>query len=317
MTESIAEMIIPGTYIEVRSEGLIAVGSIATGNIGVVGTAARGPVGVATPLGSISEAIDVFGPPDSVISPAHTGGPPLTLVRALQQVYAGGGSNVFAVRIAGGTPATATLTVPATSGDAFALTAREPGSWGNDIQLVVVDNGAAVTPRFRASLTYRNQREVSEGNNVGQLRTALAASQLVTVGDGANPAAANANIPAFSGSLTGGDSVPNVNSTHVTDGLTLLEPEAVNIVLVAGLGASVAAAPLQAHVERTENDSHERIALVGASASDAATVLNDAGGIADDRMVLVAPGIRVAEPGSDQLVTLGPTYLSRRSRCGG
>jgi hypothetical protein len=167
-----------------------------------------------------------------------------------------------------------------------------------------------VTPRFRASLTYRNQREVFEGNNVGQLRTALAASQLVTVGDGANPAAANANIPAFSGSLTGGDSVPNVNSTHVADGLTLLEPEAVNIVLVAGLGASVAAAPLQAHVERTENDAHERIALVGASASDATTVLNDAGGIADDRIILVAPGIRVAEPGSDQLVTLGPTYLA-------
>ena len=31
MSESIAEMVLPGTYIEVRSEGLIAVGSIATG----------------------------------------------------------------------------------------------------------------------------------------------------------------------------------------------------------------------------------------------------------------------------------------------
>ena len=44
MSESIAEMVIPGTYIEVRAEGLISVGSIATGNIGVVGTASRGPV---------------------------------------------------------------------------------------------------------------------------------------------------------------------------------------------------------------------------------------------------------------------------------
>ena len=310
MTESIAELILPGTYIEVRSEGLIAVGSIATGNVGIVGTAARGPLGTVTPLGSVTEAIDVFGPPDPVSNPAHAGGPPLTLVRALQQVYAGGGSNVFAVRIAGGAPTAATLTVPASTGDAFLLTASEPGSWGNDIGVAVVDNGASVTPRFRVSLTYRNQREVFEGSNVGQLRTAFAGSLLVTVADGAAPANANANVPAFSGSLTGGNSVPNVNSTHVADGLELLEAAAVNIVLVAGLGASVAAAPLAAHVERTENDGRERIALVGASGSDATTVLNDAAGIADDRMILVAPALRVAEPGSDTLVTIGPSYLA-------
>ena len=45
MSESIAEMVIPGTYIEVRAEGLIGVGGIVTGNIGIVGTASRGPVG--------------------------------------------------------------------------------------------------------------------------------------------------------------------------------------------------------------------------------------------------------------------------------
>ena len=49
MSEAIAEMVLPGTYIEVRSEGLIAVGSIATGNIGIVGTAARGPLGRGRP----------------------------------------------------------------------------------------------------------------------------------------------------------------------------------------------------------------------------------------------------------------------------
>ena len=34
MSEAIAEMVLPGTYIEVRSEGLIAVGSIATDSRG-------------------------------------------------------------------------------------------------------------------------------------------------------------------------------------------------------------------------------------------------------------------------------------------
>jgi hypothetical protein len=101
-----------------------------------------------------------------------------------------------------------------------------------------------------------------------------------------------------------------VNSSHVAEGLALLETEPVNIVLAAGLGAAVAGAPLLTHVERTENEGRERIALVGASASASATVLSDAGGLADDRMILVAPGIKVAEPGNDQLVTLGPSYLA-------
>ena len=39
-----AEMILPGVYIEVRPEGLIAPGQITVGNVGVVGTAARGPL---------------------------------------------------------------------------------------------------------------------------------------------------------------------------------------------------------------------------------------------------------------------------------
>ena len=87
MTESIGEMIIPGTYIEVRAEGLIGVGGISTGNIGVVGTANRGPVGEVVILGSYAEALDRFGPhdrwPDDPAARAA-----LTLTRALEQMFA-------------------------------------------------------------------------------------------------------------------------------------------------------------------------------------------------------------------------------------
>ena len=309
MSEAIAEMVLPGTYIEVRSEGLIAVGSIATGNIGIVGTAARGPLNTVVPLGGAAEAIDIFGPPDLVSAPAHgEGSPPLSLVRALQQVFAGGGSTIYAVRIAGGVPTAAALTVEATTGNAFLLTANDAGSWGNDIRVVVVDNGSGATPRFRMTVSYRSQREVYEGGNVGQLRAALATSTLVTVADPASsPAGATAGLAAVDTTLAGGNSVPLVNATHVTDGLALLEDQPVNIVTVAGLGADVAGAPLVAHVEGTENDARERIAVVGASASAQATVLNDAAGLADDRIILVAPGQLVAEPGVTALVPLPPS----------
>ncbi|MET0663161.1 MAG: hypothetical protein ABWZ42_08515, partial [Ilumatobacteraceae bacterium] len=181
MSESIAEMVLPGTYIEVRSEGLISVGSIATGNIGIVGTAAKGPVGAVVPLGSAAEAADIFGPQDSAVSPAE--GTSLTLVRALNQVFAGGGSTVYAVRIAAGTPTAASVVVDASTNEAFQLTAGEAGSWGNDVTVSVTDNGSGVTPRFRVSVNYLNQRETFEGDNVGQVRTALAEARLVDVGD--------------------------------------------------------------------------------------------------------------------------------------
>ncbi len=69
MSESIAEMVIPGTYIEVRAEGLIGVGGIVTGNVGIVGTASRGPVGAVRTVSSLAEATDLYGLPDSFASP--------------------------------------------------------------------------------------------------------------------------------------------------------------------------------------------------------------------------------------------------------
>ena len=39
-----SEMILPGTYIEVRPEGLIVPGRISVNNVGMVGTAAKGPL---------------------------------------------------------------------------------------------------------------------------------------------------------------------------------------------------------------------------------------------------------------------------------
>ncbi|VAW88462.1 Phage minor tail protein, partial [hydrothermal vent metagenome] len=39
-----AEMILPGTYIEVRPEGLIVPSRVSVGTVGVVGTASKGPV---------------------------------------------------------------------------------------------------------------------------------------------------------------------------------------------------------------------------------------------------------------------------------
>src|SRR5690242_13695377 len=97
MAEAITEMIIPGTYIEVRAEGLIGVSGIVTGNVGVVGTAARGPIGEVQILSSFADARQMFGEYDAW---QGGGADELTLVRALQQVFGNGASTVYAVRCA-------------------------------------------------------------------------------------------------------------------------------------------------------------------------------------------------------------------------
>src|ERR1043166_5456035 len=108
-----AEQILPGVYIEVRPEALIVGGPVSVGNIGIVGTAEFGPVNEAQVLGSYADAISTFGPYDAFDAPEVTN-KPLTLVRALEIAYRHGASKVFAVRVAGPTPAPA---APASLGE--------------------------------------------------------------------------------------------------------------------------------------------------------------------------------------------------------
>ena len=91
-----AEIILPGTYITVRDEGLITAGQVATGNIGIVGTAANGPFNEIVTLGSYSEAVEIFGKYDDWVDGTKN---ELTLVRALEQIYFNGGNAVYAVAI--------------------------------------------------------------------------------------------------------------------------------------------------------------------------------------------------------------------------
>lgn len=131
------EMIIPGTYIDVRAEGLISAGRVATGIVGVIGTAARGEIGQPITLASFANAREYFGLPDSYSRP-EDGSHPLTLVRALEQIYNNGASTVVAVRVAGSSQANATYAVQNANGQTVAiLTAQTPGSWGNSINIAI------------------------------------------------------------------------------------------------------------------------------------------------------------------------------------
>jgi len=132
MSETITEMIIPGTYIEVRAEGLIGVSGVATGNVGMVGTAAKGPLDEVVVLSSFSDAREVFGDYDGWVDGNSS---ELTLVRALQQAFANGASTVYAVRT--GAADTAGLSLPDGTGPVLRLVGRTPGTWAREISVSV------------------------------------------------------------------------------------------------------------------------------------------------------------------------------------
>ena len=326
MSESIAEMKIPGTYIEVRAEGLIAVGAISTGNIGIVGTAGRGPVNQVRAIGSLAEAIDLYGLADAFSAPRVTDSP-LTLVRALEQAFAGGARNVFAVRAANGDATAASLDVRAAGDlDGFTVTARgipdpeseteaeidgSSGTWGRDIAVDVSPDTSSGATRFRMTVSFRGRREVFEGATVGELRTAASASSFVTVGPGSNIDAA---VEPVSGNLAGGTDGADASASDLGTALAVLEDQPVNILLVAGVGVNVIGNVVAGHLERTENDGRERIAILGTRDSGEATsapgVEQDADATADDRIVLVAPGLRAVDAATDREVELPPAYMA-------
>jgi hypothetical protein len=311
MSESIAEMVIPGTYIEVRAEGLISVGSIATGNIGVVGTASRGPVDTVVPLGSYADALDTFGAYDAFKDPTVDGAP-LTLTRTIEQLYLGGAGSVYAVRVANGDPAQASVAVNATGATpAFTLTAIDGGSFGNTIEYTVVNEGTDQAPAWTLILVGGTVKETYVGANVGEVHDAIAAapSKLVTVSTASN-ASSGFDTVATATALAGGSDLPNVSSSDIANGLAALATETINILVVGGAGSATVRGVVGAHVEQTENDGRERIAILGASTSDATTVSNEVGDIADKRIVLVAPGLVATDGPTGTTVTLPPPYLA-------
>jgi len=96
-TFALDSMVVPGTYVQVRAEALIAGAAVSTGNIGVVGTASTVPTRTQL-LSGYSEALAAFGPYDAF----DDGDGKLNLTRAIEVAYRNGAGVVFARALADG-----------------------------------------------------------------------------------------------------------------------------------------------------------------------------------------------------------------------
>ncbi|MDR5748836.1 phage tail sheath C-terminal domain-containing protein [Caballeronia sp. LZ029] len=404
MAEVITETILPGTYITVNTEGLLGVGPLATGNIGIVGTAERGSTEIQT-LSSAEDARARFGQPGLWDRSAPDEN--LSLARSVQLLFDNGASTVYAARVmatednsANGVQASkgAAFTIGAASGaGTLTLQARTPGTWGNRVQirsepadaedqvqnelLVRSSSGFALSAQqvgaagatdpatslgsvsvrehglsqrytlttgpasadsvqlnaadrtltfntapgadaeVRASyrvpkealckvtIQYGNQKEQYITPSLSNLNQQLqdAPSGLVIAagpnGDGL-PKISN-RFDSFTGGTNG-----TVALSHYIDALEGFVTIPVQIVMVAGQPFSRVKSALLAHVEKTENLGHERIAIVGADSSDVSKILANANDVADKRVVLVAPGLLQTDPDSGETIELPPTFAA-------
>ncbi|GCL58800.1 DUF2586 family protein [Microcystis aeruginosa] len=310
------EAILPGTYVTVRDEGLISAGQVVSGNIGIVGTAAKGPVDEVQILGSFSEAKEIFGE----IDPAGQ----LTLIQALEQIYNNGGKTVYAVRT-GANATKATYQIKDISDEYLVtLAAKTPGTWGNDIKIKISDADSPANSK-KVELTYQTTKETYTISNASELEKQVnnqtKGSTLVTatltegsVSDNLPKNTGNINEESTSSSESTDESFPNSlwQSTGIyenfaagSDGsasaddyknsLVQLENELINLVLLAGQDASDSkmATALLGHLNATAGIKRERIGLIGSGTSDdvdeiAKHTLNS------ERLIFVAPGLQIS-----------------------
>jgi hypothetical protein len=309
-----AEVILPGTYITVRDEGLITAGGVVSGYIGIVGTASKGPIDEVTILGSFSEAREIFGESDPWRGGKNN---ELTLIRALELIYNNGGRTVYAVRIAASAAAAATYQVVDTSDKPLLrLEAKSKGSWGNSIKIKISD--AEQANQKQVELSHGVAKEtylVADGASL--LQTINRGSNLVsaTLEKGADGSTVPKNVAVEEGAFAGGANGERAALTDYRNGLAKLENEIVNIVLLAGQDVSVSgmATALQAHLNTTAEIKRERIGIIGSNgASDIANIAGHT--LNSDRMIYTTPGLKATtidpETQTPSQVTLPGGYLA-------
>ncbi|TRU95209.1 MAG: phage tail protein [Microcystis wesenbergii Mw_QC_B_20070930_S4] len=282
------EAILPGTYITVRDEGLISAGQVVSGNIGIVGTAAQGPVDEVQILGSFSEAKAIFGEIDSERQ--------LTLIQALEQIYNNGGKTVYAVRTATKATNAAYQTKDSTDKNLVKLEAKTPGTWGNNIKIKISDADSSAKSK-KVELTYQNTKEtyiISKSSDLEQkVNNQTKGSTLVTAtlaeGSSADTLPKNTDDSGEKFTL-GSDGQPDYKNS-----LEKLENELINLVLLAGqdVSNSEMVTALLGHLNTTATIKRERIGIIDSGTSDDVNAI--AGHTLDsDRLILVAPGLQIS-----------------------
>ncbi|HAG85244.1 MAG TPA: phage tail protein [Cyanobacteria bacterium UBA12227] len=308
------EIVLPGTYIEVRAEGLISAGGVVTGNIGIVGTASKGPVDEVQLLGSLAEAREIFGESDQWIDGNNN---ELTLIRALELIYKNGGQAVYAVRTANikeddpQRVIAANFVLTNDADQLLRLEAKTPGTWGNKIKAKICNAGEGKPGKKIIEFVYNKIEESYTIENVADLVNQLNQQPSMVVEVAQLFEGSQGKLPDNTENYFGaGADGANATANDYERSLVFLENEIINILLLAGQDTTKLgmADLLQGHLKTTAGIKRERIALIGSGFKDGKDQLDDVPKNEEGRLIFTAPGILVSSNGKQNKLPGG--YLA-------
>lgn len=205
----------PGTIVNIVATSSPNNPPATTGAFFAIGQAARGALGVAVPISSMTQYVSAFG------IRTFNGATP-TLYDALDAFFMEGGTQAYVARVSGPSAVAASHTFADRAGtplSTITVTALGPGTWGNSVQ-VAVANGT-VSNTFVLTITNGIITEVSPNlsSPTDAVNWAAASSATVTITNLGSATAAPNNNPAVvsATSLTAGtDDTAPADSAWVT-----------------------------------------------------------------------------------------------------
>lgn len=256
----VLEYIHPRVAIDESDAGPRPTPSVSLSRIGVVGTFCKGPVNDPQILGSLDQIVSVFGGYKSGLTGY------LSLLGAIAQ----GANDFVVVRVGGASIASATKTLQdSTPANSVVVTAKTPGTWGNDITVAVATGTQEGT--FKLIVTCGSQQETFDNLTLDNLGSRVV-SQFVTAAKAAGATNIPANISATP--LTGGDDgattqdsdyVGTIDGSGNRSGLKVLETVRCAIVICAQQHSDTIQNGLLTHCANTVIDFGLRMAILNTS----------------------------------------------------
>jgi hypothetical protein len=149
-----ATLTAPGVYVEEQASGVRPIEAAGTSTAAFFGEAERGPIGSVVKTFNITDYYTTFGG-------FLDGG--RYLAHAVYQFFNNGGSACYVGRVAGSGSATANVTILDRAGtpqDSLTIAASSPGSWGDEI-MVVVDGTISTDPDNQFNLSVLRENPVA------------------------------------------------------------------------------------------------------------------------------------------------------------
>src|SRR5574340_1177608 len=209
-------LVVPDLYVQIVPPQNLVLNGVPTNVVGVVGTAAWGPVGQPVIIATMADYARAFGP---VVARKHDVG--TQIATAVQQ----GAQNFRCVRVTDGTDTAAQAIIPGTT---VAFTARYSGSLGNQVTVSLQPGSrsnywrltialAGLQPEVYDSISGAGSvfwQNLADAVNHGQ-GPQRPASQLVVVDPAGATAAPNAVVLTLGSSTSGSDGAGGVGSAQL------------------------------------------------------------------------------------------------------